>query len=381
MNNEAKIGWSALDPDLRATGEAVSRLAIELAKVSKKDGNGFDVESELEDAWKILRHACLIVDTTGRKQTVDDYKQFRIKPSKEVWERIKPPEPPPSEPQREKFDRLFIIGGKPGNVILKGPNENGDPDEFTWKQYSLGTGSDGDVKKAEGYNCAWSMINQRVCFWIDDNVRRYGLVDEMCHGRSTYSCEGDWWFCFVTSSDQSTGHCKTWISGRDQELFNATVKETPRPVNSSVGKRWSLDATENGKPVIFELCDAKLPGQSPPENLTAGELYEQLSDWAILVIKRWKHKVAKAEFERFWTEARHKGFLWRDVLDMAMWSKRHAKGIQWASGYRWRPEPEKSVSDQDRSAEISLKNETAGRNVSQAGGKQRESKEKMSEKE
>lgn len=312
---------SQLDPSLLRTGEAVARLAIALANMHAGESDTPDVNGEVPHAWALLRRACLEIDTTGRKQTIEDYKRFRVRPPQELLEALKPP---PPEPLRVSFDKLFNKEAKP--IELHGPNEEGKPDSFWWKQLKPDTSNPSGERKSQAYENAWTVINQRVRQRCNKVIEQHNLIEELCHGR-------DWRFdlSFATKVHDN-GYFEMAITHAELALYEAAANELPRPHNASVWihpLKFGRDASP--KPEILCRTDKSLPGPPSSAEANAEELYEQLKTWAGAVLDLWIKKVVKATFDPFWQEAKERGFLWEDVLAMARLTKRNQGGIKWVS--------------------------------------------------
>lgn len=330
---------SQLDPRLLQTGEAVARLAVQLAKAEAKHySQALDVEGALPEAWKLLRRACLEIDTTGKKRTLDDYKRFWIAPPKELVEASKPP---PPEPLRVSFDRLFTTASELALVPLDGPNESGSPDTFEWKQYSLGTGTGAEVRKAEGYKTALAMVDERIRRRLDELAKRRSLVDNLCHG-----CQGNWTWPFFDQNPHN-GDFTPVATDLEMSTYEAAVQSIPRPNCASVSWKWrptfsGTDFKSDHVLAIHERVHSELPGPPPSEASSAEELYASLKNWAEQVLESWKQKLVEIAFAEFWQTGKEKGFLWDDVRDMALQTKKHKGGIKWRSGFRIEAKPEES---------------------------------------
>lgn len=322
---------SQLDPRLLQTGEAVARLAIKLAGKSRNLGYGYERERQLEEAWEILRHACLIVDSTDTGRTLEGYKRFGIRPPKEVWEQIKPPPPKAPEPARWPFSKLY--NKEQETITLQGLNEKGEMDSFEWKQLvPWEEGEDeSEQPKRTPYKHALAVIKERTA----KRVRRVGgegLVDALCS-----SVLENPWMLFTTTQDQN-GKWNLSVWADELELFEQAVKEVPRPNNARVrhGFNWSklrsgrFEVTER-ETMILERRDASVPGPPTPDDATAEQLYAELVTWANSVIELWKSKLIAFEFDLFWREGQERGFIWEDVLALARQSKTHKNGIKWKS--------------------------------------------------
>lgn len=331
MAKKKSEGWERLDPELRATGEAVARLAITLAGKTRNVGYGYERERNLEEAWALLRHACLVVEKTGRKQTAEDYGRFGITPPKEVWEQIKPTPPEPPEPKRWPFSDLY---NKEQEVIpIKGPNGNGEMDEFDWKQLvPWEQGEDESEKpKRTPYKHALAVVTERITKRVE-SVAGESLVDVLCS-----SVMDDPWRFFTTTQDKN-GKWNLSVWSEELEMFEQAVKEVPRPNNARVQNtfNWSTMLARGSKGAerelkILERRDAKVAGPPTSDDATAEQLYTELVAWGGEVIEHWKSKLIAFEFDIFWREGQERGFVWEDVIALVRQSKTHKNGIKWKS--------------------------------------------------
>lgn len=332
MAKKKSSGREWLDPELRETGEAVARIAIKLAgKKARHLGYGHERERQLEEAWEILRHACLIVETTKTGRTIESYKRFGIQPPKEVWERIKPPPPKPSEPARWPFSKLY--NKEQETITLEGLNEQGEMDSFEWKQLVPWEGGEDESEqpKRTPYKHALAVVKERTAKRIE-RVGGEGLVDALCSS----VLENPWMF-FTTTQDQN-GKWKLSIWTEELELFEQAIKEVPRPNNARVsyGFNWSRLRTGHSEAPeretkILERRDASVPGPPTPDDATAEQLYAELVTWAKAVIELWQSKLIVFEFDILWREGQERGFIWEDVLALVRQSKTHKNGIKWKS--------------------------------------------------
>lgn len=329
-----QTGPMGLDPELLRTGEAVSRLAIELAKLAAaSDNEPPDVDGTVPDAWRLLRRACLEIETAGRKRTLEDYKRFRIRPPKELVEASRPPPPPP---HRELFETLF--NKDQATIYLPSKPVAGLDGVFEWKQL---TPWDAAIQPASAelktrpHQIAWAVIDSQVRRRINEIVQHVSLDEQLCFG---FNWEWDWdklpvWM--AKHIDQITGIFDPWVSRAEWESLAKCANELPRPHNRSVERAFSLTLTD--EPIKPELIlrpdfDIALPGPTPPDGTTAEELYEQAKTWAEAVLEAWKKELVQIEFDAFWAEGKERGFLWGDVMEMALHTKKHKGGIKWQSG-------------------------------------------------
>lgn len=315
---------SQLDPRLLETGEAVARLAIKLAGKSRNLGHGYERERQFEEAWEILRHACLIVDATETGRTIEGYKRFGIRPPKEVWEQIKPPPPEPPEPERWPFSELY--NKEQETITLKGLNEKGELDSFDWKQLKPYDPQTDDEKKTSFYKHALALVTERMEIRVHTLNDQHMLVERLCS-----AVGDDFWWLFVSEMDELNRPTKYSVFVEELELFEEAYKETPRPSNARVGKPFQWEGSKGPEFKIYERSCGELPGPPPPEDATAEELYVELVKWAEAVIEVWKARLIAFNFDLFYQTGQERGFLWEDVVGLAHQSKKNKGGIKWKS--------------------------------------------------
>lgn len=79
-----QTGPMEFDPALLRTADTVSRLAIELAKLASAKNETPEVDGAIPDAWRLLRRACLEIETEGRMSL------SCAKTNASTWDRISP---------------------------------------------------------------------------------------------------------------------------------------------------------------------------------------------------------------------------------------------------------------------------------------------------
>lgn len=329
-----QTGPMGLDPALLRTGEAVSRLAIELAKLAAaSDNESPDVDGAVPDAWRLLRRACLEIETEGKKRTLEDYKRFRIRPPKELVEASRPPPPPP---HRELFETLFNKGQ--ATIYLPSKTVAGLDGVFEWKQLTPWDAASQPASaelKTRPYQIALAVVDSRVRRRINKIVRHVSLDEQLCFGFNWAWEWGNMPLWMAEHVDRITGIFNPWVNRAEWESLAKCANELPRPHNRSVERAFSLNLTnEPKKPelILRPDFDKGLPGPTPPDGTTAETLYEQAKTWAEAVLEAWKKELVQLEFDAFWAEGKECGFLWEDVMEMALHTKKHKGGIKWHSG-------------------------------------------------
>lgn len=328
-----KIGLMGLDPALLRTGETVSRLAIELAKLEASDNQSPDVDGAVPDAWRLLRRACLEIETDGRNRTIEDYKRFRIRPPQEFLEALKPPPPPP---HRELFHTLF--NKDQSTIFLPSKLVEGLNETFEWRQltpWDAESEPPSAELKTRPYKIAREVIDSRVRQGIDKINDNGFLSNLLCNG---FDWKWDWAdlpLDLAKKSDQITGLFDPQVNREEWEALAKCANEFPRPHNCSVERFFSFSVFDDPLQMwkLRMLPDSEsLPGPTPPDGTTVEVLYEQAMTWAEAVIEAWKKEIVRLEFDAFWTEGKEHGFLWKDVKAMALYTKKHKGGIKWHAG-------------------------------------------------
>ncbi len=333
--DKKQIGPMGLDLALVKTGETVSRLAIELAKLAAaEDNESPDVDGAVPDAWRLLRRACLEIETEGKERTIEDYKRFRIRPPKELVEASRPSPPPP---YRELFETLFSKDQATIYLPSKSKSVEGLNGTFEWRQLTPLDAASQPASaelKTRPYQIAWAVIDSRVRQGINKIVRHVSLDEMLCFG---FNWAWGWhnldsWM--AKRLDQNTGSFDPWLNREEWECLARCANELPRPHNRSVGLAASVCLTndsEKSKLLLDPDSDRGLPGPNPPDGTTAEALYEQAKIWAEDVLEAWKKELVQLQFEAFWAEGKERGFLWADVMAMALHTKKHKGGIKWHS--------------------------------------------------
>lgn len=328
-----QTGPMELDPALLRTAETVSHLAIELAKLASAENETPDVDGALPDAWRLLRRACLEIETEGRKRTIEDYKRFRIRPPKDLVEVSKPPPPPP---HRERFDTLFHKDK--ATVFLPSKAVGGVDGSFEWRQLTPWDATiqhASEESKYRPYQIAWAVIDSRVRRRIDEIVHRVSLDEQLCSGLDWARDWDEMPFWMAQHIDQATGIFRSWVNREEWESLAKCANELPRPHNRAVQLGYSFNYPN--EPVEPRLLlrpdlDKGLPGPTPPDGTTTTELYQQVKTWAEAVLEAWKIELVQLEFNAFWADGKEHGFLWADVMEMALHTKKHKGGIKWHTG-------------------------------------------------
>ena len=335
VEDKKKIEPEGIDSSLLRAGEAVSRLAIELAKLEASDGERPDVDNAVTDAWRLLRRACLEIETYRGQRTIEDYKRFGIRPPREFLEALKPPPPPP---YREPFETLFHKNQ--ATIYLPSKAIQNSTECFEWQQlvpWDAVSQPASAERKTTPYKIAWSVIEPRVCQKVDEILSHIDLVNHLCDG---FEWRWDWDELPVWTAkkvDQRTGIFEPWINRAEWEGLAKCANELPRPHNRSVEAFFShriKDDSFEWEQKLRPGSDKGLPGPTPSDETPLEELYEQARTWAGAVIKAWKNEFAQMKFDAFWSEGKEQGFLWEDVKAMALHTKKHKGAIKWHSGKR-----------------------------------------------
>jgi hypothetical protein len=314
-------------------GEAVARLAIDLAKYQDEDSWPKHIEGQLPKAWAILRKACLEVEATGRPKTQDDYLRFNLAIPKELIPT--PPPPPPPPPPRIKFDRLFNKAG--ASIILDGMREDSLPESFAWQQLKPWDADEqypSEEPKSQAYKIAWAVIDSRVRKRFDAIIRYNDLVEMLCRGidSRTWDDIPVWMAKSLDAIDHTSGYFKAAVSNEEWGLLAKCADALARPHNRSVHMQYPKMSEEpffqrSKRPGLNEDFDKGLPGPNPPEGATVESLYLQVKTWAEDVLEMWKKELVPMAFESFWTEGKTRGFLWEDVKEMAHHRKKNKKEV------------------------------------------------------
>lgn len=291
-----------IPPTLIQQGEAVARLAIELAKEGNENESSWsnDVVGRLPQAWRILRSACVEIAATGRKKTVEDYLAVGLPLPQELL-----PEP---DPTKGRVPFSFLFNSEQEVKALEGVGPSGKRGHFNWKPLIPWDGKTrSDEPKSGPFKLALKYVNARLAEVLNKN--REDLIYHLCNWSP-----GEDKNAILSGITNDLIH-KYGVSYDAAHLFHDCWEVLPRPIHF-------IEYDFFGK--MREYTQAIQKGEEPPS--LSPRFDPELLKWANDLCDKWIECAGEKDFVAFWKEGKARGFCWNDVLGMCGMSK---QGVKW----------------------------------------------------